>query len=265
MQLDSFRTWAENNNIFGFQPADPPEPDNPNEGLPIRQFAMSRMLERLAKQKIGGREGKLSVPDEIKWGQGVGQIKINITPNWRVLIFRQLRDREGNVAWITKRTFAIDTDRFPGKKESVAYDVFDLIKQIASEPIERADMDGKWEGMKGFVKALVDRCKTWKSELFHFRDVNYISENNAIIRFNVKGSGVGKLVTRADAGTAVSMLFDVSYSPTTGLIRIMFTNVADEGESASWEMDWPSLDVYFSPAQPREEIIRTLITWVKHY
>jgi len=254
--------------IFGFDEieAKKQEVEVPSdEDLPIISFNVEWMMDSLSRYKLGSMRAKHDFSDEVIWGdKQPGAIRACITPNGNFFIDRMCIDLHGNVVWICKKTFRIDFENWKDKEDLVAKDMFEEVRKISFQQIDRADSN--YEDLPYLTKRLAGRLKAVAPELFMYEDIKEINKDYFIIYFSLRGAGVGKIARRfRRSAQTPEATIDIKYYRNRGYIRMILTTVSVGGEGQGWEIDIPYLDANFMPSQHKEEIVQAITTALKYY
>lgn len=258
-----FKTWLEQNDIFGFDKPAKIEPRSIIEEEPIKSFNSEYAIDLLLEKNLNSKHAFSRFSNEIQWGSGSGAIKLKISPMFDAFIYNLIHDLEGNPTWICRKVFQINNKDFAGRERVVSEDLFEQIQKIDQSGLlyAKEEMD-----FASFVSALVNRLKHFKSEIFYYKGTKKLHENNYLTWFEIKGQGSGRVAGSHAAASILQMITDMSFNPKTGLIRLMLTNVNDNvDEPTSWELWYSDFNEQYSPIQSRDEIIETFLCFLKYY
>ena len=259
----SFKTWLEFNDIFGFEKEQINFNQKYDEELPLIKFDASRAIELLSERNLNNNFPFSKFSNQVQWGNGAGSVKITISPMNDSFIHTLINDLEGQPTWICRKVFQIDTKNYGGREEIVSEDLFQEIKNINYENIlyPQDNMD-----LISFVSKFANRLRQFKSEIFYYKGIKKISENNYNIWFEIKGQGTGRIAGSQSMNAVLQMITDVSFNPTSGLMKIMLTNVNDLSDSpTSWELWYSDFNELYSPKQNFDEIIESFLAYLKYY
>lgn len=260
--------YLHEHDIFGFDEieAKKKEVEVPeDEDLPIISFNVEWMMDSLSRKKLGSIRAQHNFSDEIIWGnKEPGAIRACITPNGNFFIDRMCIDLHGNIVWTCKKVFRLDLDNWKEKEDIVANDIFQEVRQVSFQQMDRAD--GEYKDLPYLTKRIAGRLRTIAPEMFIYEDIKEISDNYFIIYFTLRGAGVGKISRRLRRSAQTpEATIDIKYYKGRGYIRIILTTVSVGGEGQGWEIDIPYLDANFMPSQPKEEIVEAITTALKYY
>lgn len=264
---DDIATWAS----FGKDRHFHSHPDlSPEETMkrgkydqPIDLFNIESLSERLAKRKVGLREGYQKFVNEVIFGEGQGSLKINIHPDNHVAIHRLGKDLNGEDVWFTKRVFLIDRSGFGGKEEIIADELYDELNYINEEGvIEMGERNLDAKKFRLMVQKMATTMEHSAMPIFFLENIKKINDHNYIIQFGLTGQGVEAQDQRRVEANHTQVIFDKN----RGLIRVTNMNIeSDIGGPHSWEIMPSDSEYYFSPTQSPDEIIATMETTMRYY
>jgi hypothetical protein len=272
----NFRQWLEVN-IFGFEDNESFDKDasyhmakKPLKGpqdLPIERMNVQRVIEELAKNDLGIKKGVISFFSECQWGSNPGAIRAIITPKINVKIQKLHHDMEGNKVWLMKKFFFIDDANFAGKEDVVALEIFDQVKKINDEQLEKPS---KNIALEELTQALSSKMNALESHsLVPGHQVKKISENEYNLYYYLRGGGRTNYPGSGTTKNIMEVVVSLSSQKNTGLIKGMVTVVSNIDSGAKGGGTWvliPSDFVeYFMPSQGKKEIIEAIMTALRNY
>lgn len=272
----NFRLWLEKKNIFGFEEEDwrvkvPYRPGKaPLRGpqdLPIERLNVQRVMEELAKNDLGIKKATLRFFNECQWGNNVGAIRAIITPKVNVKIQRLHKDLEGNNVWIMKKYFFIDDVNYAGKEDVVALEIFDQIRNIN---VEQLDKPALKVPLRELVQSLSSKMNTLESHvLLPSHEIKKTSDYEYNLFYFLRGGGRTGYSGSSTTKSIMEVLVNLSTQKHTGLIKAMVTVVSntDSGSrgGGTWVLMPSDFEEYFMPSQGKREIVESIITALKTY
>jgi hypothetical protein len=234
----------------------------PDDDLPIQPFYLNKMMDSLAKAKIGGFTVSRPFDDFVQFGSVTGAIRARLAPNQDIVIERLTNDLRGRPLWITKKLFSIKTREFVGHEDSVASEIEEHIKELAREQIDSTQTE--YRNLFDLTKKISQQVHTANS-FFIFDEIKKVSENNYNIKMSVSGAGVGHIVATGHrpARQVPAGIIDMSFDPETGAIKGIVTSVNIEDEGSDWTIGVPYFMGQFSPTQSIDEISKIIISGLK--
>lgn len=245
--------------LFGFRELKPKVPDELMSPGPIKQFSRDEFLAALAKYKIGDLNGNVVMGSYTIWGNDSGAIRLLLNSNNIVYIQRQTEDLINNYVWVTKILAKINVLRYAGREDKVAEDMFPIINKIADKntdgPRSKANLDRIVERIRRMTEVLPG--------VFKLEEVDVPAPNWKTLQFGVVANGVGVLVKQGNVDTVLSVNLDVFFIPDRGLIKIMFSAIMNDTNSATTKIQVPYFEALFAPTQDPEEIARVATNMVR--
>jgi hypothetical protein len=257
-----FKFFAESGvDIFGFERGKEEALTNDElDNKPLKSFDTDLMMRYLSRHKIGVSEAYVPFMNEVRWGEGYGAVRLEVTPRMLFLIQREGKDIEGNPRWITKQTFQLNRRGYGGYEEAVAAEVYDYVKLVSESGLEGPNP--KWDGLASLTDHMATKLRRCAQPKFLFRGIKKVVENNYQIIFEVGAQGVqspGQMRVE-------QVVVDLSYDPACGTLRIRNYAIESKvGRERSWRPQPSYLDTWHFPAQDRSEICEAHLIMMKYY
>jgi hypothetical protein len=258
-----FSNWliSEKRDIFGFEREMVPERRNDNEDKPIKQFNTEELMNYLMKSDLGQKKSNYRFLNELHWGFGPGAIRITVGQKYQVIIEQRGVDLEGNNRWFAKRVFQLDQSGYGGHEPKAAQEILEIVQKINEQNLLPSPSH-EYKELENLVISLTNSMRRVAREIFVFNGITKLDENNYIIRFGLRGHGLEYISQRR----ILENQTNVSFCPSTGVIRIFTNNLATKtGEAPRWEIQDQDTNWFFSPNQPRDEIVECLATRIRWY
>lgn len=270
--MNVFKAFVESD-IFGFEDLEQKkQEDNPfltsdKEGEdeePVKSFSVQWLMDTLARKRLGKSiKASHAFLDKVQWGKEDGAVRVRLTPNITMFIERLITDKLGQPTWITKRVFKPRVKDFAGHEEIVANDVFNEVEALYYAELESAADNYP---LLSLVKRMSGRARAAAPDIFIYQDIKEVKPDYFIIYFSLRGVGVGKLTSRiGQVNQTPEATIDVHFDKKRGLIHVIVGTVAIGGRGDDWVVDIPFLDAFFTPTQPKDEIIDTVLTTLKYF
>lgn len=270
----NFRLWLEKN-TFGFEEDDskfsPHRPGKfPLQGpqdLPVERLNVQSVIEQLAKNDLGVKKGRIKFFNECQWGDQPGAVRAVITPKVNVKIQKLHHDLEGNSVWVMKKYFFIDDVNYAGKEDTVAYEIFDQVRNINDEQLERPSRD---VALTELARSLSSKMNTLESSiLIPTHTVKRVAENEYNLSYYLKGGGRSGYSGANTTKNIIEVIVNLSSRKDTGLIKAMVTVVTNMSSGSrgggSWSLSPSDFEEYFMPTQSKKEIVESIVTALKTY
>lgn len=246
--------------IYGFPEEEKRKPiDDQN---PIRNFKFSIMFEELSKMKINYVESRQRFTDEMIWGEGCGAVKINVMPNALLVFSRWTTDLDGEKLWICKRAYQLNVQEYSGKEVSAASEIFEVIKDLSVETIDRPIRE--YRNLEYLVKHIANHAIGKSPLYFKYEKIKKLSENCYIISYQVKNVGVGQIGASAREASYSPYAFLNLFLEENGSIRCTIHYIEVEYEGSDWIIGNSFFDQRFLPTQRKEEICEAITTAFKY-
>lgn len=272
----NFSLWLEKKNIFGFEeenwkvkiPYRPGKaPLRGPQDLPIERLNVQRMIDELAKNDLGIKKANSRFFNECQWGNNVGAVRVVVTPKINVKIQKLHKDLEGNNTWIMKKYFFIDDVNYAGREDVVALEIFDQVKNINLEQLEKPDAKVP---LKDLVQSLSARMNTLESNtLLPSHDIKKTADNEYNLYYFLRGGGRTGYSGSGTTKSVLEVVVNLSLQKNTGLIKAMVTVVSDVDAGSKGGGTWVLLpsdfEEYFMPSQGKREIIESIVTALKTF
>lgn len=255
----NFKLWIEEyKDVFGFDVDCKIKEIIPLDDKPIKPFKVNEMMDRLCQQQLSTLESYQKFSNECQWGTNVGSIKVAVGSKFTVFIERLIKDLEGNSKWITKKVFKINTDEFKGYESNVADAIFEEVVKVSKEGLDSPNK--KYDILYDLIETIVDDFKEKGHKFFVYQGIKKINENNYILQFAVRGSGLGVLVKKKSESRVNEVIIDVSFNEKTGLLHVIETTVQTSDEGLSWDLAPSFFEGFYTPTQNNQEITDTIMT-----
>lgn len=253
--MRNFKEWLLSEDIFGFeQRKNSIVSKNKKEDYIVR-IDPDIIFEVMLKVKIGGHEPFSSFHDQIQWGKEPGAVRIVVSPlgSFKNITRKLQTDLEGNKVWVCKKIMPykeiLHSDRQLDEElaEKILKDTEEIYKEEINAPSK------EYENLERLVLKIsnIARRKGTIPKIFIYRGIKQIKKNeNYLIYFECKGHGV------ESPGNArlEQFIIDMSYNPSTGMIRSFGYNVESPTSGHLWYPEPSEWDEHFSSSQKEEEI-----------
>ena len=255
-----FKNYLEATDIFGFTKLRD-KADSKENVTPTRQFNVEQMMEYLSKKNINGQMPTTPFVSEIRWGFGVGSIKLEVDTGFTFHIKKLHADRQGTERWVHKRMFQLNRNGVGGTEDIVANEIYDHLKRYHEGPFDGPNSE-PYKELDRLVNHCYSKMKLVAKDIFIPEGVKRIDDNTYVIQLALRGHGVeAPNQQRVEQNQTM-----FHYDDETGLIRIFNYNVeSPTGGSHDWKLKENDLDIYFFPSQSREEISECLAVHFKYY
>jgi hypothetical protein len=260
----SFRTWLNEWADFGLDRLPRGKVlDRPDtEEKPLQPLNIEYVCNYLGKHKLGVKEAYEPYFGELQWGTGPGAIKLVFGP-WRGLravIRRESIDIKGQKKWLCKKVLEV-RNYYDKHEDTLTQNLLKLLEEVDKGQIEAPDKD--FNGLERLVLHMSHELRRNTSQrIFIYEGIRRIVTNeHYIIHFGCTGMGVQRLgQKRLD-----QLQLEVRHDKESGFIKVTLQEIGDKITSHGWKIDPPQFTEYYSPAQPREEIIGTVLSLLNSY
>lgn len=244
--------------LFGFPT---PKPINKQEtgDTPIRPFGRDKLMSELSKHKVGSVFGESSMGTNVKWGTGVGAVRIHMSPNHLITVDRLTDDLEGNPSWVIKKSAKVRYEEYAGRESVVAREVLDEVNLVAESQIDSASEDCDLERIVRRTKYMTERL----TGVFRLEEVIKDGPHRRTLQFGVTNYGVGQLVSQDTPGGILAAYIEVAFLPKRGLIKGTFATVTVDERSNAATIQVPYFVGFFAPSQNPQEIAQVLTNGVR--
>ena len=245
--------------IFGFEKEYFPIKRKDSE-KPIKGFNTEQMIESLGRHAVGQLLPEVKFVNEVRWGEGTGAIRVWTGTKGGLMIERLGYDLHGNPRWITKRRFQINQSGVGGFEDSVTEEVLDEVGKVHEAAVDSPKND--WDGADHLAICMASALKrTFVEELF-YGGIRKLNEDNYIIRFQVRGQGVGAGLLRNRVEENHTQVF---YDRKAGYIKITNYNVESNLGEHKWRVMPSQIEWCFFPTQNEDEIIQAVANFSHWY
>jgi hypothetical protein len=256
----NFKIWLEEADIFGFDQGIEPKTSDDDEGEPVHQFNFEELMDYLCDMKLPGKNPKIKLVNEIHWGDGgSGTMRVFIAPRMFVYLDRMGMDLEGNRTWLRKKSYQLNRAGYGGYERSVAESIFEEVKKIDRQPLERPTSD--YKELDKLVLAMANKFRGKARDIFIFENITKKSDNHYIIKMGVRGHGIGA----PNQQRVEANLTEIAYDAKAGKIRVINTNVESPLQGHVWALQPSDEDFYAFPSQSKDEIVEAMATFLKWY
>lgn len=260
--MKTFKNWvvSEGLDIFGFESRSKQNVQKADayDG-PITPIDAEILIETMMKETLHGQQPFSKYADQIQWGRNPGAVRMVISPlgSFKSIIRKMQLDLEGSEVWVCKSIVPYKDLMKANVKidESFALELFKKIEEINRQEIESPNKE--YKGMKNLVLSLANHClnKDIKPEIFIFCGVREIKKDeNYLIEFECRGHGV----EAPGRGRIEKFLIDMSYNPSTGMIKSFGQDVQSPTKGHKWYPQPSEWEEHFSPNQSQKEIIQAI-------
>ncbi len=243
--------------MYGIPDLKEPIKDNP-EGGPIKFFGREKLFSELSNYKVGPLSGKRLL-SEVRWGDGVGAVRATLSPNFLVMVERLTNDLKGHPVWICKKVSKIKIMEYAGQEFTVAGDIAKQVDFISRQQI---DPPKEHFNMDAVIRRTVDKLKRLPGP-FVYESVKHSGKDWKTIKMGITSAGNGQLVRQTNPGITPAALLEIAFIRDKGLVKSIFTTVAQDGNSGAWEIQAPYFFGMFSPNQSPEELSSILFSAVR--
>jgi len=259
--MTRFKNWFEAIDIFGFNEKKP-QLSNNDDFLerPIMAFDVGLMMEFLANKTIGLQQSGSQFINEIQWGSDFGAVKLIVDNGYTFYVKKLIKDLQGESRWITKKMFQLNRQGYGGHEDPVSGEIYTHLENAYNSPPEVGDPN--FHDLESLVIHITNKIRRVANETLVYQGIKKITENNFLIIFAIRGSGV----EGPDHSRIEENLTQITYDKELGTIRCTNYNVESPvGRSHSWSVMPSDLDIYFLPSQSRDEISECVAVHFKYY
>jgi hypothetical protein len=261
-RICGFREWASLKEMadYGFEKhSNKPQggTENPTEEGPLHVVKSNLIMDELVRHPIGKLRPKQKFEDTIIYGDGPGSLLIEVTPlgSEKIVIRRLVKDLIGENTWICKHVYPIGDNKDRAQEIPIAHDMHDILTEISKEMVEGPAKE--FDGLEKLSWSLWQAAKRDHPSYVMFPvALRRQSDNYYKLVFEFKGHGVEKMRT---GGRAEQFDIDVYWDKTKGMIRIWGYDLQSSMRQHDWKVGISEFNEYFSPGQPREEIVKNVI------
>jgi hypothetical protein len=264
MKRFAFKEWFGSRDIFGFDKEINLAQDIKNDDLPIKNFSLGIVMERLGSNTLSIGVPKSKFLSEMQWGDQAGSVKVVWTPRLNVKIQKLHHDREGNPIWVLNKFFFVNDREFAGKEDVVADEIFEQVKLVAEQQIDGVAEHYSYT-LENLVYSLAARMRQQDNETIDFQGVRKLNENEYDLSFYVRGGGVGTMYGPRGQRPAVALIVKVGYNETTGVIKSIIELVEGVDDTSNWTIQPAEFEELFLPTQPKNDIISAITTALKWF
>lgn len=258
-----FKTFTEEYANFGFEilrAEDKKDNKEDAEGEnPVRGLDLEKLTSIVAKYPLGERMPRQPFFDSVIWGRGSGSISLQFGTKFDVLIEQLSYDLQGNPVWVTRKILNLNKDYFSGVEEIIADELLKELKVVNTMVAESPDK--KYKDLEKLVKNVAYRTSGTVCDPLYFEDICKVDDDEYIIRYFVRGSGVEAPDHRRVEQTQIHL----KYHQSTGVIQMIQSNVESSMRSHTWEVMPSDFELYFMPTQSVDEISNSLSTIMKYF
>jgi len=240
--------------IFGFEKEFFPIKRRDSE-KPIKTFDTEQMIESLGRLQVGQLLPEVKYMNEVHWGKGNGAIRVWTGTKGGLMIERMGMDLLGNPRWITKRRFQINQSGIGGFETTITEEVMDEVQKVHESIIDSPQND--FEGAEHLVLKLGSALKRTMSEQLYYIGIRKLTNENFIIRFQVRASGVQAPQQKRIEENHTQ----VFYEKKSGTIKITNYNIESSLGQHKWEVRPSQIEWYFFPTQNEEEIVQAVANY----
>lgn len=262
MKRRTFKDYFEAVDIFGFE-RDKTNDTAEDDSLlmnPIKRFDIELMMDFLSKKKVGVFEAFQNFPNQIQWGGQPGAIRLEVNPAYGFSVKKLAMDKQGNPRWITKKMFQLNRNGFGGYEDSVAQEIFEVIKNSSESNIEAPVED--YKDLDNLVSNIYSKLKRSAKQIFIPEGIKKIHEDAYIIKFGLRAQGL----QARDQNRVEQNQVLVTLDRALGTIRITDYNLVSKvGLAHEFKINYNDFDHYFMPTQDRDEISEVIACYMKYY
>jgi hypothetical protein len=257
-----FNNWVQGKDIFGFdKDRNRPQQDRTElDELPIDDVSSSVVMEYLGKMILPTREPLLEFDTQVRWGEGPGAIRVNLSPlgSFKAIIRKNINDLEGNPIWICKEVLPL-IYRKHESEDNLSIDLFNHVQTIDEMPLDSPA--GHFDNLEAFVGRLADRVKKLAPPIFVFEGVKKMTDNHYLIYMSCRGGGTGA----PDNQRLNEFVINISFDPKRGILKNFGYNVQSSMRGYTWEIQPSEWEEYYTPTQKPDEIINATIAALSTY
>ena len=255
----NFKQFIENKDIFGFDRKITQQQERIYDNTPIKRFNIEEMMGYLEGCKLPGKNPHIHQVDEIRWGDKVGAVRVKIGTTLQVEVDKLCSDLQGSPSWVTKKFYQINRAGYGTYEKNVAEEIFSEVEKIDKEEIDAPKKE--YTELPNLVVGISNKLRTTAKDIFIFEGIRKVNDNNYIIKFGVRAHGVGA----RDNQRVIENLTDISFNKKTGKIRVINRNIKTPMQGYAWAIFPSDFDLNFMPTQNKDEIIESIITYMKYY
>jgi hypothetical protein len=259
LAMKTFRQWilSEGKDIFGLGRAKPSAKSHQDQyDGPIIPIKADFLVEEMLKSKINGIEAFSAYPDQIQWGSNPGAVRMVISPlgSFKSIIRKMQTNLLGENVWACKMVI-VYKDLMHSNfifDEAFADNILDKIQKVFGEPNNAPTAE--YSGLGRLTSKMYREClkKDKIPEIFIPMGIKTLVPNrHYIMHFECRGHGV----EAPGSSRLEAFLIEVTYDPSTGMIRCFGGGVQSPTRGHIWSPQPSEWDENFSPSQPEEEII----------
>ena len=253
---------------FGFEKMSNTEPTGGTKILddagPINPINCETIMAELARlPALGIYKPSWTWQDILEWGDGVGAIKIDVSPlgSYKIVARRHIKDIRGETTWVCKKVFPLDENEHDDNEIELAHNIYEGITKISTTMIDSPRW-GNYPDFERLVEKLTHEVRHQYPNYIMFpKGTKKISEDYYKIYFEFKGHGV----EAPGSNRAEQFDIDIFWDRKKGLVRIWGYDIVSSKSQHSWQPQPSEFDEWFSPAQPIEEIIECVVAMFLTY
>lgn len=260
--MATFRDWLvrEGRDIFGFERRSHREaPVKKACDKPITDISSDIVAEMIMSRDVDGVKPVSEFSNQIRWGEGTGAVKMVVTPlgSYKSIIRRMQPDLEGHDVWVCKKVLPYKEILEANQvvDEDLAWLILGQVEAVRRQDIEAPSHD--YSGLGSLIRkaARTLQRRDIQPEIFLYRGIREVKQGlNYLIVFEVRGQGV-----EAPGSSRVEQfLVDISYNPSTGMIRSFGHDVQSPTRGHVWYPQPSEWDEYFSSGQKEDEIVECM-------
>jgi len=253
--MQNFKEWLLSEDIFGFEKIKNSIVSKKKREDYIVRIDPDIIFEVMMKRKIGEYEPFSDFHDQIQWGKDPGAIQMVVSPlgSFKNITRKLQIDLEGNKVWVCKKIMPYKEILHADREldEKLAEEFLEDLDKIYKEEIESPSKEYKNLERLVIKVSNYSRRKDIIPKIFIYRGIKQIKKNeNYLIYFECRGHGVES----PGSARLEQFIIDMSYNPSTGMIRSFGHNVESPTRGHLWYPEPSEWDEYFSSSQKEDEI-----------
>lgn len=257
-----FKNWLITEDIFGFEDTPQVIIQKPKDENPIHNVSSDFIISELAKFNIGLKRPVRGWHSIVEWGEEQpGALKVLVSPlgSTKIIVRRLTHNLLGEKVWVCKKIIPL-RESYKNQEMDIALDLRENLLTFDKELLDTADKEYKDFGKLVTEIAVLARRNT--PQWFIYQGVRKEQDDNHyIIHFDVRGQGVEAPTSQRVEEFCV----DVSYRPSTGMVRCFGYEVDSPTRRHLWSCRPSEWDENFTPSQPILEIASSIANALSIY
>lgn len=258
-----FKKWAllEFKDIFGFDNEYQQRIRRKPDDSKVYYVKPENIFSELSRINMGVKTPVWDFHDTIIWGTRPGAIKIDFSPlgSYKIVFRKLIEDLEGTPIWICKHVLPLFEDEDQLTESEVSNISENILKEMDSQGLDSPNHD--YEGLQNLAVNLLSEIRRHMPEVMMFEGIKKINDDYYMIYLQYKGQGVEAPGSKRCEQFNINLHFNKN----KGLIRSWACEVTSPTNQHKWELTPSEWDECFTPSQPEEEIIRSIVNCLRTY